>query len=198
MIRAFSYKMVTIAINISTDCVLSGDNQNQYIELDYKDGKDIYAKTKGLGEVINDKDLTIRTSVVGPELKSDGKELFNWFMRQNGTINGYTKRIWSGISTLELSKGVKWSIDNNITGLYHLTNNKTISKYELLNLFKKYTNKVININPASGLIIDKSFKDTRKIMNYSIPSYEKMIYEMTKYICENSNLYPHYKFNYND
>ena len=33
----------------------------------------IYSKTKGLGEIINDKHLTLRTSVVGPELKKWGR-----------------------------------------------------------------------------------------------------------------------------
>ena len=55
-------------------------------------------------------------------------------------IHGYTKSIWSGVTTIELAKAVKWAI-KNINGLYHVTNNKSISKYELLKLFKKYTKK---------------------------------------------------------
>ena len=59
-------------IHISTDCVFSGDKQTPYIETDAKDGKDTYAKTKGLGEIVNNTHLTLRTSVVGPELKTNG------------------------------------------------------------------------------------------------------------------------------
>ena len=80
-------------IHISTDCVFSG-KRGQYLENDEKDGSGTYAKTKALGEIVNDKHLTLRTSVVGPELKKDGEELFHWFMQQEGNIKGYTKAIW--------------------------------------------------------------------------------------------------------
>ena len=74
------------------------------------DGKDMYAKTKGLGEVINENHLTIRTSVVGPEITNGSEELFNWFMNQSGVIEGFTKAIWSGVTTIELAKAIKWFI----------------------------------------------------------------------------------------
>ena len=64
-------------------------------------------------------------------------------MSQTHEINGFTKSIWSGVTTLELAKAVQWSIENNTTGLYHVTNNSTITKYELLTLFKKYTKKLL-------------------------------------------------------
>jgi len=179
-------------IHISTDCVFSGEKKEPYVETDYKDGKDTYAKTKGLGEIINDKHLTLRTSVVGPELKSDGEELFHWFMMQEGTIQGYTKAIWSGVTTLELAKAVKWAIENNITGLYHVTNNTSINKYELLSLFKKYTKKEIEIIPVDGKNVDKSFIDTRKELNYQIPSYDEMIKEMVTLMKLYPNTYQQY------
>lgn len=180
-------------IHISTDCVFSGKKKSPYFEDDEKDGKDIYAKTKSLGEINNNKHLTLRTSVVGPELKSNGEELFHWFMNQSGTINGYTESFWSGITTIELAKAVLWAIEKNITGLYHVTNNKKISKYELLILFKKYSKKNIKILSIKGKLQDKSFVDTRKLMNYKIPSYELMIKNMFKLITNNSLLYSQYK-----
>ena len=180
-------------IHISTDCVFSGDKKEPYIETDEKDGRGIYAKTKGLGEVVSDKHLTLRTSVVGPELKNDGEELFHWFMNQSNSISGFTKAIWSGVTTVELAKAVKWSIDNNITGLYHVTNNSSISKYDLLKLFQKYTKKDINIEPFDGKNVDKNFIDTRLLMNYEIPSYDQMISNMVDLIANNRELYSQYK-----
>ena len=180
-------------IHISTDCVFSGDKKKPYVETDEKDGRGIYAKTKGLGEVISDKHLTLRTSVVGPELKKDGEELFHWFMNQSGEVSGYTKSIWSGVTTIELAKAVKWSIDHHITGLYHVTNNSSISKYDLLKLFQKYTKKDINIKSFSGKDIDKSFIDTRLLMDYEIPSYDQMISDMVSLIANNRPLYSQYK-----
>jgi len=178
-------------IHISTDCVFSGLKKEPYIETDFKDGKDTYAKAKGLGEIIDDKHLTLRTSVVGPELKADGEELFHWFMQQSGEINGFTKAIWSGVTTLELAKSVKWAIEENITGLYHITNNSSINKYDLLTLFKKYTKKDIVINKVDGKEVDKSFIDTRKLINCQIPSYEDMVKDMVK-LMKNNDLYKQY------
>jgi len=179
-------------IHISTDCVFSGDKKEAYIETDPKDGKDTYAKTKGLGEIINQKHLTLRTSVVGPELKEDGEELFHWFMKQSDDINGFTESIWSGVTTLELAKAVNWAIDNNIVGLYHITNNAAINKYDLLNLFKKHTEKNILIHKVEGRKVSKNFIDTRKEINYTIPSYDEMIKHMVELIHSNPNLYKQY------
>ena len=180
-------------IHISTDCVFSGDKKEPYIETDEKDGRGVYAKSKGLGEIFSNKHLTLRTSVIGPELKTDGEELFHWFMNQQGDISGFTKVIWSGITTIELEKAVKWSIENTITGLYHVTNNSSISKYELLKLFKKYTKKDIDIKPVYGNNVDKSFIDTRLLINYKIPSYDQMIFDMVCLIANNRSLYSQYK-----
>ena len=181
-------------IHISTDCVFSGDKKEPYIETDEKDGRSIYARTKGLGEVINDKHLTIRTSVIGPELKNDrDEELFHWFMSQSGEISGYTKAIWSGVTSIELAKAVKWSIDKNITGLYHITNNSSISKYNLLKLLKKYTKKNIIIKPSDCKDVDRSFIDTRLLLDYKIPSYERMVSDMVDLISKKRSLYSQYK-----
>ena len=186
--RTFNSKL----IHISTDCVFSG-SKGQYLETDLRDGRGVYAQTKILGEIIDDINLTLRTSIVGPELKSQGEGLFHWFMNQNGAIDGYTKAIWSGVTTIELAKAVKWAIDCNITGLYHVTNNSSISKFDLLNLFKKYTKKQININPVEGKVSDKSFLDTRQEINYRIPSYETMVKEMIENMQCHASLYPYEK-----
>ena len=179
-------------IHISTDCVFSGEKINPYYEYDYLDGKDNYSKTKGLGEIFSNNHLTIRTSVIGPELSYNGNLLFNWFMKQEKKIKGYLNSFWSGVTTYELARAVKWSIDNNINGIYHITNNKKITKYEILNLFKKFTGKKIDIIPFSNKINDKSFLDTRKEINYIIPDYDLMIKNMIQEIRKNLDLYNHY------
>jgi len=195
-LRRLADKINAKLIHISTDCVFSGDKKNPYVETDEKDGRGVYAKTKGLGEIINGKHLTLRTSVVGPELKKDGEELFHWFMNQSNSVSGFTKAIWSGVTTIELAKAVKWSIDNNITGLYHITNNSSISKYELLKLFQKHVKKDIDITPVDGKNVNKSFIDTRLLINYKIPSYEQMVIDMASLIFKNKSLYSHYKIDY--
>jgi len=179
-------------IHISTDCVFSGRKGSSYIETDIPDGEGIYARTKALGEVINNHHLTLRTSVIGPELKEDGEELFHWFMRQSREISGFTQTIWSGVSSLELARAVNWSITNNINGLYHVTNNLSISKYEILELFKKYTQKDIRIEAVNGNNLNKSFKDTRLLIDYEIPSYDQMISQMVSSMQKRKSIYSHY------
>lgn len=185
--RVYGFKV----IHISTDCVFSG-KQGGYTESSTKDGIGYYAQTKALGEIDNDVDLTIRTSIIGPELKKDGIGLFHWFMNQTSTINGFTKAIWSGITTLELAKAIHWAIKNDLKGLYHLTNNEPINKYDLLRLFQKHTNKDIHVNQVDGKAVNKSFVDTRRLIDYKIPSYEVMINDMVGFMNKNKNLYAHY------
>lgn len=177
-------------VHISTDCVFSG-KKGLYTENDIRDADDTYGRTKTLGEVTESPHVTLRTSVVGPEIK-EGEELFHWFMSQEGSIKGFTKSYWSGVTTLELAKAVEWAIEKDIQGLYHITNGIPITKYELLMLFKKYTNKEIDIKRVEGKVTDKSFLDTRKEIDYTIPSYEKMISEMIHVMKYRSTLYKQY------
>ena len=156
-------------IHISTDCVFSG-HKGGYTESDYRDGQGAYALTKILGEVIDDNNLTLRTSIVGPEIKVKGEGLFHWFMSQEGKIQGFTQAIWSGVTSIELAKIIIHSINQNLTGLYHISNNTSISKFELLQLFKKYSKKNIEIEPFNGEVINKSLIDTRLTLDYKIPT----------------------------
>ncbi len=178
-------------IHISTDCVFSG-KKGSYTENDVKDADDIYGRAKALGEVTESPHVTLRTSVIGPEIK-EGEELFHWFMRQESKIQGFTKSIWSGVTTLELAKAVEWIIENDIQGLYHITNGHPISKYDLLLLFKKYTKKNIEIEAIDGRITNKSFVDTRQEMSYVIPSYDDMVKSMIELITKDRELYSQYK-----
>ena len=192
-LKRISKKINAKLIHISSDCVFSG-LKGQYIETDLRDGQGLYSQTKKLGEINDDTNLTIRTSFIGPELKNDGEGIFHWFMNQTGNIEGFKKSIWSGVSAIELSKAIKWAIENNITGLYHVTNNSFISKYDLLQLFKKFTKKSIRIKAVDGKPVDKSFRDTKLLIDYEIPSYEKMIIEMIDLVASNRVLYSQYKF----
>jgi dTDP-4-dehydrorhamnose reductase len=192
MLARISDEIKSRLIHISTDCVFSG-KKGSYIETDYRDGQGAYAQTKILGEVDDSKNLTLRTSVIGPEIRDYGEGLFHWFMNQENSVLGFTKAIWSGVTTIELAKVIKWSVDHHITGLYHVTNNSSINKYDLLNLFKKHTKKDIYIKPFEGKFVDKSFIDTRLLLDCFIPSYDKMISDMVETIINNRSLYSQYK-----
>lgn len=177
----------TKIIHISTDCVFSGKSGN-YKESDFKDGIGFYAQSKALGEVINDKDLTIRTSIIGPDLNISGIGLFKWLMNQNGIINGYTKAFWSGVTTIQLSKVILEIINRTSipTGLIHLTNNDKISKFDLLNIIKNvFELKNLEIFEYNNYEVDKSLVNTRNDLNIKVPGYWEMILEMREWMNKN-------------
>ncbi|UYP07516.1 dTDP-4-dehydrorhamnose reductase family protein [Priestia megaterium] len=165
-------------IHISTDCVFSG-NKGDYTESDIPDGTSVYAQSKQLGEIISDKHLTIRTSIIGPELKEDGIGLFLWFMQQTGVIKGYEKVWWNGVTTLELAKAIEVMIKQNVTGLYHLGSEEKISKFRLLKIIQEIFEKNnVEIIPDSHIVLDRTIKSTRTDVEYTIPSYKHMLLEL--------------------
>lgn len=177
-------------IHISTDCVFSGARGN-YTIADIKDGTDVYAKTKSLGEIEGHPvHCTLRTSIVGPELKENGTGLFHWFMGQPKVVTGYTKAIWSGVTTLQLAKIIEEAIEKRIAGLYQITNGTPINKYELLKLFAANDQKNVTVNAIEGKAVDKSMLQSEGQWNTEIPSYEVMVKEMTAAIRANIDRYP--------
>ncbi len=181
----------TKIIHISTDCVFSGEEGN-YNEKSFKNGKGFYAQSKALGELENTKDLTFRTSIIGPELNTNGIGLFHWFTKQQGTVNGYTNAFWTGVTTIELLNAIKIAICENLSGLYHLVNEEKISKYNLVNIFNTVFNKKLEVQPYDAYRVDKSLINTRKDFTYKVKSYEEMILEMRTWIESNKDLYAHY------
>lgn len=178
-------------IQLSTDCVFSGKD-GHYIEKSLKDGQDIYSLTKSLGEIINSKDLTIRTSIIGPELKENGVGLFHWFMMQSGEINGFEGVNWTGITTLELARSIDRMIRAGVTGLFQLVPDKAVTKYQLLNIIKQVFNKKIVINKVNIPVIDRTLQNTRTDFQVNIPGYETMIIQLLTYMLENKDLYQLY------
>jgi dTDP-4-dehydrorhamnose reductase len=182
----------TKIIHMSTDCVFSGE-KGQYKEYDFRDGVTFYDRSKALGEIDNDKDLTFRNSIIGPDINRKGIGLFNWFMKQEGPIRGFTKAMWTGVTTLTLAKAMEAAIEQNLAGIYNLVNNESISKYDLLKLFNKYfRNNQVKISEFDGFISDKSLVRTRTDFNFEVPSYEQMIKEMYEWVLEHKHLYEDY------
>jgi|688.fasta_scaffold246903_2 dTDP-4-dehydrorhamnose reductase len=180
-------------IHISTDCVFNG-KIGGYTEMSIKDGIGFYAQTKALGEVTYGNNLTIRTSIIGPELKNNGIGLLHWFLMKKANIDGYTEAFWSGVTTLQLAKSISLIIEQNeLCGLIHLTNNVKISKFELLNLFKTFFNKKVIVIPNNNYKVDKSLLSTRSDVTSEVPSYTTMISELSKWMLDKKFLYTHYE-----
>lgn len=183
----------TKLIQMSTDCVFAG-NTGPYYEKSLRDGATFYDRSKALGEVEDDKNLTFRNSIIGPDMNENGIGLFNWFMKQNIIIKGFTGVLWTGVTTLTLAKAMEEAIEENLRGLYNLVNNASISKYDLLVLFNKYfRNNSLIIQKNDDLKLDKSLRNTRKDFSFVVPSYEQMVQEMKEWVDTHPNLYPHYQ-----
>ena len=143
-------------ILVSTDCVFSG-GKGDYLETDFPDCDDLYGRSKLLGEIAdNDNVLTIRTSIIGHELRG-GHSLVNWFLSQNESTQGYTKAVFSGLPTNELANIIRSCIVDwpNLHGLYHVSADP-INKYELLSLIAKIYDKKIQITKSEQVQIDRS------------------------------------------
>lgn len=166
-------------IQVSTDCVFSGKS-GMYNESNIPDSRDLYGRTKLLGEVFQDNAITIRTSIIGHELFTS-HSLIEWFLKQKDSVRGYKRAIFSGFPTIEIAKILENFIFPNkyLKGLYHLSSDP-ISKYELLNLVSEVYGKSINLIPDDKIMIDRSLdsKKFRDVTGFKPKSWEKLIKEM--------------------
>lgn len=154
----FLKKSNTKVIQIATDCAFSGKKGN-YTEQDEKDADDVYGRTKILGEVLSERYMHLRCSIVGFEKKT-ALSLLNWFLAQKQNVKGFTDHYWNGVSTSHFAKIVRAIILNDLfeAGIFHIVPANKVSKYDLLCLFQKYIgNKNIEIIPyETGTQIDRS------------------------------------------
>lgn len=171
-------------IHISTDCVFSG-RQGKYRETDLSDAEDLYGKSKFLGEVHEKHCVTIRSSIIGLEL-SRKTSLIEWFLAQHGTIKGFKKAIYTGITTQEMSRLIERILlqHPDLSGLWHVASDE-INKFDLLKLFSKYLNRQdINIEPDENFVCDRSMNGTTftQVTGYRAPSWDSMLKELAEQV----------------
>jgi len=181
----------TVIVHRSTDCVFSG-RRGKYEIGDIPDAESFYAKTKVLGEIVNGKDITIRTSLIGPERDLEGTSLFNWFMQQEGQVKGFANALWTGLTTLEYAKVIEQLLQQKAHGLFHCVPKEAISKYDLLCLFEKYFPKGRKILKIENERVDKSLVYNCGSFDISIANYETMIKDMVHWIKTHKEIYTNY------
>lgn len=188
VINDFSKKLNFKFIHISTDCVFSGKSNFFYNDKDFPDAKDFYGITKSVGEKIIDNSLVIRTSIIGPDIRTiNSQGLFNWFVNSNENINGYVNVMWSGLTTLELANVILFYIDNFKPNLVQISNGEAISKYNLLVLINKIfkLNKKITTNTEK--ISSKCLKPSQDTP--VVKSYSEMINNLFDYMSNKKSIY---------
>ena len=169
-------------IHISTDCVFSGE-KGGYIESDFADAKDVYGKSKALGEIDYPNTITLRTSTIGHELNST-YGLLDWFLSQGKQCKGYNRAIFSGLPTIVFAQIIRDVVipHKNISGLYHVAS-QPINKYDLLGLIAKVYGKSIQILPDERLVIDRSLNADKFLVatGYVAPDWPELIRMMHAY-----------------
>jgi dTDP-4-dehydrorhamnose reductase len=169
-------------IHLSTDCVFSGRKGN-YVEEDPSDAEDIYGKTKYLGEVAGAGCLTLRTSMIGRELRGC-HGLLEWFLGQEGkTVRGFRRAIFSGLTTRALSETIASIIADHpkLDGIWHIAA-EPINKFELLTLIKEKGGLDVQIEPDDTFSCDRSLNGTRfrKATSFVPPTWSDMISDLFK------------------
>lgn len=169
-------------IHISTDCVFSGE-KGGYHETDFTDARDVYGKSKALGEVTYPHTITLRTSSIGTELLTR-YGLLEWFMSQHDRCKGYSHAIFSGLPTVVFAQVVRDFVilRADLSGLYHVAA-QPISKYDLLKLIASVYGKQIDIAPDDKLVIDRSLNADRfrAATGYVAPEWPELIKIMHSY-----------------
>ncbi len=166
-------------IHISTDCVFSG-KKGMYKEGNFSDAEDLYGRTKYLGEIQGKGALTVRTSIIGRELKTTNG-LLEWLFSQEGrTIKGYKNVIFAGYTAIGFAKIIARCIKEFtfLEGIYHIASNP-ISKFDLLMKFKRALNLNIEIEPSEAERIDRSLDNTKFVQatHYQVPNWDELVEE---------------------
>jgi dTDP-4-dehydrorhamnose reductase len=169
-------------VHISTDCVFSGA-KGGYMEEDAPDARDLYGRSKLLGEVDCPHAVTLRTSIIGHELNS-AHGLIGWFLAQQGNVKGYTRAIFSGLPTYELARVIRDLVlpRAEMHGLFHVAS-RPISKYDLLHMVNQEYGKGLKIEPDDHLKIDRSLNANRflEATGYKAPDWPDLIAQMREF-----------------
>lgn len=191
-LAALTADLPTRVIHMSTDCVFRG-NTGPYAESSFPDGDTFYDRSKALGELNDEKNLTLRNSIVGPDINEDGIGLLNWFMSQEGPVRGFTGAIWTGVTTVELARAIGAAALEGAAGLVNLVPDESVSKYELLRLFNEHLRGGrVEIVPSGEFSLDKTLVRTSNALSFRAAPYEDQVREMAAWIRSHASLYPHY------
>jgi dTDP-4-dehydrorhamnose reductase len=169
-------------IHVSTDCVFSG-RKGMYTEDDRPDPEDLYGQTKLLGEVTTPGALTIRTSMIGRELRTTSG-LVEWLLsHRSGRVDGYRRAIFSGFTTRALAALIGDVIERHptLTGLYHVAADP-INKFDLVTKLNEQFRAGITVDPSDKVQIDRSLDAGRfrRVTGMIPPSWDEMIESLAR------------------
>ncbi|HEX2723084.1 MAG TPA: SDR family oxidoreductase [Gemmatimonadaceae bacterium] len=173
-------------VQISTDCAFSGMGGN-YREDDFPDARDLYGRSKLLGEVDAPGSITFRTSIIGLELYRK-TSLVEWFLAQRGTVKGFRRAIYSGFTTMEMARIIEHVLvkqQSQNGGMYHVSSDP-IDKFTLLCMLNDRLGRATAIVPDDEFECDRSLDSERfrSEFAYSPPTWARMLDELATQIEE--------------
>jgi len=193
--NSYDFKVIQIA----TDCVFSGA-KGGYTEDESHSPIDVYGMTKSLGEVRSSKVMTLRCSIVGPEIGGNNS-LLSWFLSRplNDELSGYSNHLWNGLTTLHFAKIVSGILTSNSfnPGTLHLLPTGVESKGKILEMFANYFERFdlkISQIPAP-ISVDRTLATTMPSENSRLwkmagynepPTIEQMIAELAAWTADHS------------
>ncbi len=177
--------------HFSTDYVFDGQKNSPYREDDAANPLNYYGHTKFLGEKLvfekNKNAIIIRTSWV---YSSFGKNFVKTMMRlmaEKETVNVVNDQTGSPTYAADLAAAVLQIIEQNkfVPGIYHYSNEGTISWYDFATAIKNLTGSKCNVTgipasayPTPAVRSPYSAMDTHKIrdtFNLIIPEWQKSL-----------------------
>ena len=169
-------------IQISTDGVFAR-NAGVCLEDSPRRCDDAYGKTKSLGEVIAPGFLNLRCSIIGPN-PMNKQGLLEWFRSQppGAEVRGYTDHLWNGVTTLQFAELCRqlitqdwFDVVRSEAPVHHFCPNQTVSKYELLQLFKVVFRPDMTVKPVTSQgtpvcrILDTRYYSLKGLFGHSRP-----------------------------
>jgi dTDP-4-dehydrorhamnose reductase len=171
-------------VHLSTDCVFSG-SKGMYIEDDLEDARDLYGRSKLLGEVEGKSAVTLRTSIIGMEL-SRNTGLIEWFLAQRGDVSGFTRAVYSGFTTMEMARIINNLLTEHpdLHGVWQVASDP-IDKFSLLEMLQNQLGDGLRtLIRNDEFVCDRSLDGRRfsKRVGYKAPSWEAMLGELADQI----------------
>ena len=181
-------------IYISTDSVFDGIQDTRYSEGDNINPLNVYANTKFLGEAFilaTDRGLVLRTNIVGWSM-SERLSFAEWILKgllQKTTLTLFNDVYFSTIHVTYLARIIEGIFQKDVVGLYHLTGNDKLSKYEfglkvakVFNLKSDHVVSVsideINLGAKRPKNMALSNKSIMQELSFDLPSVEQSIHLM--------------------
>ena len=166
-------------IHFSSDCVFEGTPGVKHIS-NMPNATDIYGTTKRLGEVEDGHALTIRSSIVGCQIKGS-ESLFQWAISQRGKrVSGYTNARYSGLTTKVMARTVANLIEHFplLDGIHQIAS-EPISKFDLLSKLNRALSLELIIEPSDDIVIDRTLDGSlfTQLTDIQIPTWDEMLNE---------------------